>query len=140
VDRPFRLCDNIAWRVSSVEGAPRVERYWPEEQRDRAIQETAAFLEKYRDRFMDLTPDGQLDPISPNRKRVHLAFPILGRPATREDVRAARAIYSLEGEGEVRLAKVPAPPIKARWITYEDAPIDYSMADGTVHREYDQDG
>ena len=52
----------------------------------------------------------------------------------------ARAIFSLEGQGEVRPAKVPELPIKARWITLKNTPIEYQNGDGTVGRKYDQDG
>ena len=38
---------------------------------------------------------------------MRLAFPALARPATLADVREARAIFSLEGQGEVRTAKLP---------------------------------
>jgi hypothetical protein len=62
------------------------------------------------------------------------------RPATLEDIRAARVIFSLEGQGAVRLLNVPALPIKARWVTMKDTPVDLQRADGTVYREFDQDG
>ena len=69
--------------------------------------------------------------VRPNEKRAHLAFPILDRPATKDDVRAARAIFSLEGEGEIRRIELPSIPIKARWIPPGKAPAD-SAEDGWV--------
>ena len=140
VKSTYRVCDDVALKVSAVEGAPRIELYWSEERRDRAIQSGAAFLKMYGERFTAATPDGQLDPVSPNQKRAHVAFPILGRPATREDVRAARAIFAIDGQREVRVANVHTLPFRARWITLKDSPMDFTWADGTVHREYDQDG
>ena len=136
MERPFRVCDYLAWQVSSIEGSPRCELYWPEDRRDRAVQACAAFLKRYRERFTG-------DPFvgnSPDERRAHLAFPIATRPATLDDVRAARAIFSLERPGEVRLAKVPALPIRARWITLEDSPVHVRQADGTIARGFDQDG
>jgi hypothetical protein len=134
---PFRVCDFIAWKVSSIEGSPRCELYWPEDRRDRAVQACAEYLTRYGDRFTGDAPAGARD--FP-QKKAHLAFPTLDRPATPEDVRAARAIFSLEGQGEVRTAKVPAFPIKARWLTLKDTPVARQRGDGTVFREYDQDG
>ena len=85
MERPFRVCDYLAWQVSSIEGSPRCELYWPEDRRDRAVQACAAFLKRYRERFTG-------DPFvgnSPDERRAHLAFPIATRPATLDDVRAA---------------------------------------------------
>ncbi len=138
MERPFRVCDYLAWQVSSIEGAPRCELYWPEDRRDRAVQACAAFLKRYRERFTGDPLVGKFE--FPDERRAHLAFPIATRPATLDDVRAARAIFSLEGQGEVRLAKVPALPIRARWITLEDSPVHVRQADGTIARGFDQDG
>ncbi len=73
-------------------------------------------------------------------KPTRLAFPALGRPATLADVREARAIFSLEGQDEVRMAKVTELPIQAHWVTLKDFPVDLRYGDGTVRREYEQDG
>jgi hypothetical protein len=137
VDLPFRVCDWVAWRVSSLDGAPECELYWAEDRRDRAVAACAAYLKQYGNRFTTEAPNGERD--FPD-KQAHLAFPILGRPATLDDVRQARAIFSLEGQGEVRPAKVPELPIRARWITLMNTPIEYQNGDGTVGRKYDQDG
>ncbi len=53
---PFRVCDFIAWKVSSIEGSPRCELFWPEDRRDRAVEACAAFLKKYGDRFTGDAP------------------------------------------------------------------------------------
>ncbi len=78
-------------------------------------------MKRYGDRFTADPPGGELD--FPDKK-AHLAFPALGRPATLEDVREGRAIFSLEGQGEVRVAKLSEFPILARWVTLKDFPID----------------
>jgi hypothetical protein len=54
-------------------------------------------------------------------KRAHLAFPVLDRPATKADVREGRAIFSLEGEGEIRRVQLPSMPVKAKWILPDEA-------------------
>jgi hypothetical protein len=127
VDRPYRVCDYIAWQVSTIEGSPRCELYWSEEMRDQAVEACVGFLKTLGDRFTAEAPHGSDDPRY--QAKAHLAFPILDHPATKDDVRAARAIFSLEGEGEVRRLKVPGLPLKARWVGSEDAP-----------REKDQEG
>jgi hypothetical protein len=139
VNLAFRVCDYLAWQFSSLDGAPDFELYWPEDRRDRAVEACAAFLKRYGERFTPNVPPGEIDI---PRKNGHLAFPMLRRPATFVDVREARAIFSLEGQGEreVRMAKVPQLPITARWITLKDYPVEYPNSDGTVRREYDQDG
>ena len=136
VTLPFRVCDFIAWKVSSVEASPRCELYWPEDRRDRAVQACADYLKKYGDRFTADAPAGT----SEYPKEAHLAFPTLDRPATADDVRAGRAIFSLEGQAEVRMVKVPAFPFKARWLTLKDSPVTLQRGDGTTYRDYDQDG
>ena len=120
VDRSIRACDYIAWQISLIEGAPRCELYWTNEMRDAAVEASVAFLKTYGDRFTAEPPPGER--AHPFEKRAHLAFPILGRPATKEDVRAGRAIFSLEGEGEIRRVELPSLPIKAKWIPPDDEP------------------
>jgi hypothetical protein len=137
-DRPFRVCDFVAWQVSSIEGAPRCELYWPENRRDNAVAACVAYLKTYGARFTIDAPGDEPDP--PHQKRAHLAFPVLDRPATVEDVRGNRAIFSLEGHGEARRVSVPKLPIKARWLMLEDRPIDRPGPGGTVLHEFDQDG
>ena len=102
--------------------APRCELYWTREKRDEAVEACVTFLKTYGDRFTARVPSGEH--VRPNERRAHLAFPNLDRPATKDDVRAARAIFSLEGEGEVRRIELPSIPIKARWIPPGKAPAD----------------
>lgn len=139
VDRPFRVCDHIAWLISGIEGSPRCELYWPEDRRDRAVAACAEFLRKYGERFTAVPPSGDRD--FPT-ERAHLAFPRLDRPATPEDVRAGRAIFSLEGEGkaERRPFQVPERPFLARWVTLKEFPVERMRGDRTTFREFDQLG
>jgi hypothetical protein len=137
VDMAFRACDYIAWQVSFVEGSPEFELYWPEERRDRAIESCASFLKKYANRFTADTPDHETNAVP---RKANLAFPPLRRPATGDDVRDARAVFSLEGQGEARLAKVPQFPIHAQWVTLKEFAFDRPRNDGTYVRDYGQDG
>ena len=66
------------------------------------------------------------------------SFPAQEHPATADDVRAARAIFSLAGDGEARVAAMPASfPIRARWLALK---ADRPLRNGTTRREYLQDG
>jgi hypothetical protein len=135
---PFRRCDLVAWHASRLEGTPECEPDWPKERRDKAIRDCAAFLEEYGARFStDFSPERASFPFD---DRARLAFPRLERPATPEDVRAARAIFSLEGQGEVRVVSLPKFPMQARWLALKDYPIEVQAGDGKTRREYEQDG
>jgi hypothetical protein len=129
VDRSIRACDYIAWQISKIEGAPRCELYWTTEMRDAAVESCVAFLKIYGDRLSAEAPPGER--AQPFEKSAHLAFPILDRPATKEDVGAGRAIFSLEGEAEIRRVELPSMPIKAKWVLPEEAPGDGAL-DGWV--------
>jgi hypothetical protein len=96
-----------------------------------------AYLNRFGSSFTAQAPPGVHDGPQP---KAHLRFPILGKPASREDVASARAMFSLEGQGEVRLANIPGLPQPARWITLKDSPIDRTYADGVTRREYETDG
>jgi hypothetical protein len=74
------------------------------------------------------------------RPQVRLKLPILGKPATPGDVASGRAIFSLEGQGETRLASMPGFPQPASWVTLKDCPVGGKSADGVEHRWYDTDG
>jgi hypothetical protein len=136
VDTPFRVCDYIAWQISSFDGAPECVLYWAEDRRDRAVAACAEFLKRYGNRITAGSPD--CDETS-SGATAHLAFPALGRPATVDDVKQARAIFSLEPR-DARLAKVPKLPVPARWVTLVELAYDRQNPDGTISREYDQDG
>ena len=136
---PFRVADQIALKLSRLEGAPRVDLFWPEARRDEAIAASIDFLKRHADRFTATAPPGTHD--FPDQAG-HLAFPALDRPATAEDVAAARAIFTLAGEGgEVRRVELPPYPLAARWTTLRDTPVDRTYFPGNqTRREYDTDG
>ncbi len=52
----YRLCDSMAERLQRLKGAPKFEAYWPEKDRDKAVAQLIAFLEKNKDRMMDVLP------------------------------------------------------------------------------------
>ena len=133
----FRTCDYVAWQLSELEGCPRIELFWPEARRDEAIAACVAYLKRHGGHFVnDVTPGWAF---APGHVTLRMKFPTLDRPATREDVAAGRAIFSLEGEGETRTVKLPGYPQPARWVVLKDSPRDVTI--GRVTRvEYDADG
>jgi len=137
VQYPFRRCDFLASQLSGLEGCPLFDLFWPEARRDEAVAACVACLTKFGPSFTTEAPPGVHDLPDP---RVHLRFPVLGKPAIAEDVAAARAIFSLAGQGEVRLASMPGFPQKARWITLKDTPQIWISQDGVPRRQYDTDG
>ncbi|HEX6715578.1 MAG TPA: hypothetical protein VF088_00620, partial [Pyrinomonadaceae bacterium] len=50
--RSIRVSDVYAWKLRGYEGAPRIELYWPETERDAAIAECAMFLYMHRGKFV----------------------------------------------------------------------------------------
>ena len=131
VKYPFRRCDLVAKNLSLLEGCPRIELFWPEARRDEAVAACLAYVKKFG---ALLTADLGRPP------QVRLKLPILGKPATRDDVASGRAIFSLEGLGATRLASMPGLPQPASWVTLKDSPVGGTSADGVEHLWYDTDG
>jgi hypothetical protein len=118
---PLRACDWLAYRLSKLDGTPAFSLEWPEPRRDEAIAAIGAFLQAHGDRYEAAQT---AEYASSFRPLTRLAYPPLGRPATAEDVRADRAIFSLEAEGnEVRTVPLPRIPIGAIWRTRPGASI-----------------
>jgi hypothetical protein len=142
VEYPFRRCDYLASELSALEGCPRFDLFWPEARRDEAVAACAAYLKRFGASFTAKPPPSGFD----HRGRTtHLRFPTLGKPATPEDVTSVRAIFSLAGEGETRLASMPAFPLKAKWLTLTDTPVvrtyyPEGSPNGVTRHEYDTDG
>jgi hypothetical protein len=117
----YRKCDLTAKTLSPLEGTPKCELYWPQEKRDKAIEECGAFLKQYGERF-------RYAPNLPKRHRYWeqdgacISFQQLDHPASRDEVKKGLAIFSLEGEGEVRLWKMPCYPMEGEWTTLKDSP------------------
>jgi hypothetical protein len=96
----------VAAEISNrVPGAPQCELYWSEKRRDQAVLECAKYLRRYGDHLFRR---------SDALKRE--------KPATAEEVRAGKAIFSLAGEGETRLVPGLALPRDARWATLKHRP------------------
>ena len=133
----FRTCDYIAWQLSELQGCPQFELFWPEPRRDEAIVACIAYLKRYGHLFVNDASPGWVS--GPGNVTLSMKFPTLGRPATREDVAACRAIFSLEGEGETRTVKLPDYPQRARWVVLKDKPIEVSSGNAKWV-EYDADG
>src|SRR5262249_1398199 len=127
----FRICDFVAWTIGKeVAGAPRCELYWPEKKRDAACAACAEFLRHYGDHV---------------GSRGAMRLPQLDKPATREQVRKGEAIFSLEGERQVRLVKLSDWPTAALWVTLKDLPYEARTVDPKTEKEtttlaYRQDG
>ncbi len=133
----FRTCDYIASQLSGLQGCPQFELFWPEPRRDEAIAACVAYLKRYGHLFVNDATPGWAS--SPGHVTLRMKFPTLDRPATREDVAAGRAIFSLEGEGETRAVKLPDYPQRARWVVLKDKPIEVCSGN-TTRVEYDADG
>ncbi len=50
--RTFRVCDVYAWKLRGYEGAPRIEVYWTEPERDAAVAEFVTFLRTHKGPFV----------------------------------------------------------------------------------------
>ncbi len=121
VEVPFRACDFVAWQLSWLDGAPECALTWPEARRDAAVTACAAYLRRYGPRFAAEYVQG----VANTRDLVaQLRFPALAHPATPEDVREGRAVFSLTEEGESRTIPLPAGhPVSARWLALKSFPI-----------------
>lgn len=108
----IRVCDFYAWRVSELPGCPHCEVFWPEAERDRAVAAGAEFVRRYGHCYR---PGGDSNAFYDT---VRFFLPPLDHPATKDDVAHGRAIFSLEGQGEVRLVKTIALPLKAKCKNY----------------------
>jgi hypothetical protein len=125
----FRICDFVAWQIGEYfDAAPRCELYWSEEKRDKAVEACVDFLRRYGDHlFLD----------SPTPKR--------DKPATADDVRSGKAIFSLAAEGESRVVPALKLPLEARWVTLKHRPHEWEERDSrtgkiVVRTGYRQNG
>ncbi|WP_406698713.1 hypothetical protein V5E97_07485 [Singulisphaera sp. Ch08] len=137
VKYPFRNGDYLAWKLSGLQGCPRFDFFWSEARRDEAVAACATFLKRFGPLLTAEDPSGVRNFTG---AKAHLKFPTLGKPATLDDVASARAIFSLEGQGETRLANLPRFPQQARWVTLKDRPVDRTDLNGTTTRDYETDG
>ena len=101
VEYRFRYCDYLASMVSDVEGCPRCGLFWSEARRDEAVAACVAYVKRFSGSFTAARSAGaqQTTSLAPG---AHLNFPILAVKPKRDSrgrVAAARAIFSLEGQG-----------------------------------------
>jgi hypothetical protein len=122
VEVPIRACDYVAWKLSAIDGAPECLLTWPEARRDRAVAACAEYLRRYGPRLAaEYSPDdpGVRGPIA------RLRFPAFEQPATPDDVRQGRAVFSAAGEGEARVVSLSSGyPVRARWLALKSFPVD----------------
>src|SRR5262249_2824641 len=140
---PVRRCDLAAWRLPHVPGLPRLELYWPPARRDAVLAELTAVLRRFGDRFRrhpDMPTEGERH----GSRWVYRAFPPLDGPASAEEVRLGRAIFSLQGQGKVRRVPLPEWPLRARWLTLKTYPQESTWVRANGMRgtsvSYDQEG
>jgi hypothetical protein len=116
----LRMCDDYADGLAQITGFPAFKPYWPEAKRDDAISAAKALLSRYGDalkgRATDSYTPGSFDPT-----KAAFRFERLDHPATADDVKAGRAIFSLPGKA--RLWKMPAYPFGPAWQA-EEALVD----------------
>ncbi|MCL2430694.1 MAG: hypothetical protein FWD12_15835, partial [Alphaproteobacteria bacterium] len=135
---PTRRCDFVAWELSALDGSPECPPDWPEAQRDRAIAACAEYLRRYGPH---LAAEYPADEPGSWRLIARLRFPILDRPATPDDVREGRAVFSAAGEGEARVVKLPSGfPVRARWVVLPALPVHEAGRPGGPGRDRLQDG
>jgi hypothetical protein len=139
----FRTCDVYAHVLAGVDGTPKCELYWPANKRDAAVARCAEVLSRYGDRYRPA------DPVNADPIDGELVLPPLDRPATPNDVKAGRAVFSLLGDGrpadQVRVVPLPGRPVRAKWATLKAYPRDVPRyvpeAGGQkIERVFEQDG
>ncbi len=138
VEVPMRTCDYVAWKLSALDGAPECLLTWPEARRDAAITACAAYLRRYGSRFA-----AEYIPGEPNFRNpvAYLRFPTLAHPATPDDVREGRAVFSSTGDGESRTAPLAAGyPVRARWLAMKSFPVDRRSNSDPALGDFLQDG
>ena len=126
-----RECDLYAWHLSSVDGAPLFELYWPEEVRDQTLAHCREFVTRWGSRYGTSVPRN--DPSRRGRDfqmtYAHFTLPPLKRPATEEDLKQGVAIFSLGTVNPVRQVLLEPFPRPARWVTLKDFPVTELTAD-----------
>ena len=141
--RTVRVCDWFALQLSRLEGSPEFEPYWPQENRNAAIQAAIAFVRDWSDRFA--WNDMQKAFFDPPFGSARMIFQRRDRPATEADVRAHTAIFSLAAEGEVRAVRLDPFPTKAKWTTFKRFLVRYQGYDEKTRKQkvmtdFDQQG
>ena len=108
----FRVCDFTAWKLARVAGAPRCELYWPQAARDKGVASASEFLRVFGVRLQP--PDGGDSDVDGGV--AHLAFPLLNRIASADDVARGAAVFTLTEPGQKRKAEIKLPQRALRKI------------------------
>jgi len=133
----FRMCDLYGSALGDILGFPRLELYWPEPQRNVAVERLQTVLRQYgRHLRYTLEPRVAYNPM----RCTIIMFNSLAVPATMADVEAGRAIFTLADEGKVRQCKLSDFPTPARWTKYQGAPRTRFSSEGKVSTIYVQNG
>jgi hypothetical protein len=127
VNGTFRVCDLYAWELRALQPMPALEIYWPEKQRDAAIDKCAEILRQYgeRYRFSTLNPKAETPDSIPNpmvftvadNLKALMSFPRLDHPATDADVKAGAAIFALPESANAKRWPMRQFPMTARLKT-----------------------
>jgi hypothetical protein len=128
-----RTCDNYAYQISLMGGAPEIQFYWPLADRDAAVNACTDFLRRYGERLR-YNEQYQFDDDFLMKDSCHLTFPTLDHPASEKEANSLKAIFSLEHQGDGRLFKLPILPMKATWITLKKYPFDQQTSDAVTGR------
>ena len=103
---PIRTCDVVACELAEIVTMPQFGPCWPEADRDRTVAACINILKRYGSCFkVPEYPSAVFEP--------EFELPPLDHPATAQDVREGRAIFSLAGEGEVRKVRCARFPQSA---------------------------
>ncbi|HEY8904351.1 MAG TPA: hypothetical protein VIM48_11610, partial [Chthoniobacterales bacterium] len=124
----LRLCDDYADGLSHIAGFPPFKPYWPEAKRDASIAACRELLTRYGDALKGRPTDPYSPPYQFESATARFRFEPLDRPATTDDVKAGRAIFSLPGEA--RVCKMPSYPFGPAWQAEE------ALTDGKWERYY----
>jgi hypothetical protein len=146
----YRRCDEAAVSLSRAVGLPQMQLYWKEADRDAAITRCQELLTRYGDRFRYTKDRPWWVFFGP--ETAALVLPILDHPATADDVKAGRAVFTLSDVAKghrVRKWAAFRQPMQSKWITLKTHPRDDSrmstdpktgQAIVSVDRSYEQGG
>jgi hypothetical protein len=128
---PFRICDLYAYELSALEGFPKIQLYWPVKKRNETVAACIEFLQHYGRCYTYFFNPSFNDPF---HDLAHFHIQPLDHPATSDEVKQGRAIFSLKGV--TRVCKSPLIPLAASWITLKDSPNEGQQLqpDGSVKK------
>jgi hypothetical protein len=106
VEVPVRVCDLLAYQLSTRDGLPAFEVCWAAAEKDRAMAGLEALLRRYGHRFRPV-------PGSWNEPSIRLHLPRRTAPATAAEVDAGEAIFALDPTRPRRVVQLPEHPQRA---------------------------